>query len=193
MRAIRMFAFLFAVAPVIAQAQTKVLPATKIPAADIQERMRPRKAGELPNMRVLDSGGHNVGIGVLHRTQDQKQNTAVHFKVSEVYHIMKGSGTLVTGGTVVVLPAFEPTTMNLLLSGVRRTSTMPGVPSEYCLMSPAGIVFVSPTVMVQESGFSCPVIMRNSVVLPAPLGPMTPTMPPAGSLKVRSSIRRLSP
>ena len=101
MRAIRMFAFLFAVAPVIAHAQTKVLPATKIPAADIQERMRPRKAGELPNMRVLDSGGHNVGIGVLHRTQEQKQNTAVHFKVSEVYHIMKGSGTLVTGGTVV--------------------------------------------------------------------------------------------
>ncbi len=35
--------------------------------------------------------------------------------------------------------------------------------------------------------------MRNSVVLPAPFGPMTPTMPPGGSLKVRSSISRLSP
>jgi hypothetical protein len=32
------------------------------------------------------------------------------------------------------------------------------------------------------------VIIRNSVVLPAPFGPMTPTMPPGGSLKVRSSI-----
>lgn len=109
MRAIRIVTFLsfaFAAAAAIAQAQTKspqskILPATKIPAADIQERMRPRKPGELPNMRVLDSGGHNVGIGVLHRTQDQKQNTAVHFKVSEIYHIMKGSATLVTGGTVV--------------------------------------------------------------------------------------------
>ncbi len=36
------------------------------------------------------------------------------------------------------------------------------------------------------SGFSCPVIIRNSVVLPAPLGPITPTMPPRGSVKLRS-------
>ena len=35
--------------------------------------------------------------------------------------------------------------------------------------------------------------MRNSVVLPAPFGPITPTMPPGGSLKVRSSISSLSP
>ena len=47
--------------------------------------------------------------------------------------------------------------------------------------------------MLPASGFSWPVIMRNSVVLPAPFGPMTPTMPPGGSLKVRSSISRLSP
>ncbi len=41
-----------------------------------------------------------------------------------------------------------------------------------------------------ESGFSWPVIMRNSVVLPAPLGPMMPTMPPGGSLKDRPSIEQ---
>jgi len=33
----------------------------------------------------------------------------------------------------------------------------------------------------------------NSVVLPAPLGPMTPTMPPGGNLKERSSINSRSP
>jgi hypothetical protein len=41
--------------------------------------------------------------------------------------------------------------------------------------------------------FSWPTIMRNNVVLPTPFGPMTPTMPPGGSLKVRSSIRSVSP
>ena len=42
-------------------------------------------------------------------------------------------------------------------------------------------------------GLLLPVIIRNSVVLPAPLGPMTPTMPPRGSVKFRSSISSVSP
>src|SRR5919108_734435 len=46
---------------------------------------------------------------------------------------------------------------------------------------------------VPAAGCSCPVIIRNSVVLPAPLGPMTPTMPPGGSENDRSSMSRLSP
>jgi hypothetical protein len=46
---------------------------------------------------------------------------------------------------------------------------------------------------IAASGCSCPVSMRNSVDLPAPLGPITPTMPPGGSEKVRSSISSLSP
>ncbi len=40
---------------------------------------------------------------------------------------------------------------------------------------------------------SCPVMMLNSVDLPAPLGPITPTMPPGGSMKDRSSNSSLSP
>ena len=52
---------------------------------------------------------------------------------------------------------------------------------------------VSPTRSSPASGFSWPVIMRKSVVLPAPFGPMTPTMPPFGSEKLRSSISRFSP
>ena len=44
-----------------------------------------------------------------------------------------------------------------------------------------------------ESGFSWPVIILNRVDLPAPFGPMMPTMPPAGSLKERFSISIRSP
>src|SRR5215472_15214421 len=89
----------FLVTPVIADAQTKVLPAAAISAAQIQALMGPRTPNTLPNIRVVDAGGHNVGVGVLYRAEGQTQNTAVHLKVSEVYHVMKGSGTLVTGGT----------------------------------------------------------------------------------------------
>lgn len=88
-------------APVLAGAQTKELPAATISAAEIQALMGPRKPNTLPNIRVVDAGGHHVGVGVLYRAEGQTQNTAVHSKVSEVYHVMKGSGTLVTGGTVV--------------------------------------------------------------------------------------------
>jgi mannose-6-phosphate isomerase-like protein (cupin superfamily) len=104
MREMRIAALLsaaFVVTPVMADAQSKVLPATDISAAEIQALMGPRKPNTLPNIRVVDAGGHNVGVGVLYRAEGQVQNTAVHFKVSEVYHVMKGSGTLVTGGTVV--------------------------------------------------------------------------------------------
>jgi len=91
----------FVFTPVIASAQTKVLPAIDIPAAQIQALIGPRKAGALPNIRVVDAGGHNVGIGVLYRVEGQTQNAAVHLKVSEVYHVMKGAGTLITGGALV--------------------------------------------------------------------------------------------
>ena len=104
MRAMSIVAFLsavFAVTPGIGGAQSKALPAASIPAAEIQALMAPRKPGALPNIRVVDAGGHHVGVGVLYRAEGETQNTAVHFKVSEVYHVMKGSGTLVTGGTVV--------------------------------------------------------------------------------------------
>jgi mannose-6-phosphate isomerase-like protein (cupin superfamily) len=104
MREMSSVAFLsavFVVTPVIADAQTKVLPATDIPAAEIQALIGPRKPNTLPNIRVVDAGGHNVGVGVLYRAEGQTQNAAVHLKVSEVYHVMKGAGTLVTGGTLV--------------------------------------------------------------------------------------------
>ena len=52
---------------------------------------------------------------------------------------------------------------------------------------------VAPTRSVPLSGFSCPTSIRKSVVLPAPLGPMMPTMPPGGSRKERFSKSTLSP
>ena len=45
----------------------------------------------------------------------------------------------------------------------------------------------------RASGCSSPAIIRKSVVLPAPFGPITPTIPPGGSEKVMSSTSRRSP
>ena len=115
-RAIMTAAFLwavFAVTPPVANAQTKALPAVDIPASAIQDRLRPRKPGELPNLRVVDAGGHNVGVGVLYRAEGDKQTAALHYKVSEVYHVLRGSATFVTGGTLVNAKVREAKSMEV--------------------------------------------------------------------------------
>src|SRR5229473_4309114 len=106
------FAFLFALSaagPVVATAQraastAKPLPATYVSAADIQANLNaaPNSAtNPQPNIRVVDAGGYNVAVGVIHRPQTPPGVSAVHFKVTEIYHVMDGAGTLVTGGTMV--------------------------------------------------------------------------------------------
>lgn len=56
-------------------------------------------------VKVVDLGDTNVAVGILHR--DAVENNGgpprgiVHALVTEVYYIVSGSGTLVTGGTIV--------------------------------------------------------------------------------------------
>ena len=75
-----LLAFLFvlsAVSPKVARAQQAAppaspLPATYVSAADIQANLNgaPNSAtNPLPNIRVVDAGGYNVAVGVIHRPQ----------------------------------------------------------------------------------------------------------------------------
>src|SRR6202521_1504162 len=92
-----------AVAPQAASPTTS-LPATYVSAADIQANLSaaPNSAtNPLPNIRVVDAGGYNVAVGVIHRPQTPPGVVAVHFKVTEIYHVTDGAATLVTGGTMV--------------------------------------------------------------------------------------------
>ena len=78
--------------------------ATYIALADVQATVnRSPQAGinPQPNIRVVDAGGYNVAVGAIHRGQSPLGGAAVHYKVSEIYHVMDGSGTLVTGGTML--------------------------------------------------------------------------------------------
>jgi mannose-6-phosphate isomerase-like protein (cupin superfamily) len=107
-----LLAFLFALfaaapnaaAPQNAASAANSLPATYVSAADIQANLTaaPNSAtNPLPNIRVVDAGGYNVAVGVIHRPQTPPGVVAVHYKVTEIYHVTDGAATLVTGGTVV--------------------------------------------------------------------------------------------
>ena len=56
-------------------------------------------------VQVVDIGNSHVAVGVLFRdpivANDEPVRGIVHTRVSEVYYITKGSGVLVTGGTLL--------------------------------------------------------------------------------------------
>ena len=86
-----------------AMAGTKATSATYVPAADVEATLAkapPDAVSDQP-IRMVDAGGYNVGVAVVSRPKNSKQGAPVeHDKVTEIYHVIAGSGTLVTGGTL---------------------------------------------------------------------------------------------
>ena len=77
--------------------------ATDITAADVQTVITAPTGGGDRQMKVVDMGKYNVSVGVLRRgkTNPGAPVGAInHTQVTEVYYIVSGSGTLLTGGTV---------------------------------------------------------------------------------------------
>jgi mannose-6-phosphate isomerase-like protein (cupin superfamily) len=87
----------------LAQGVATPIPATDVTAAQIQATVQQEIATSTTDMpiRTVDAGGHNVGIGVVHRAKGFKGFAASHDKVTEVYQVLEGSGILVTGGTMI--------------------------------------------------------------------------------------------
>ena len=53
-------------------------------------------------IRVVDVGGYKIGVYGVFRPKSVKQDAVLHeTRVSEVYQMLDGAGTLVTGGTLV--------------------------------------------------------------------------------------------
>jgi mannose-6-phosphate isomerase-like protein (cupin superfamily) len=77
--------------------------ATDITAAEIQTVLNAPTGGGDRQMKVVDIGKYNVSVGVLHRgktTPGAPVGAINHEHVTEVYYVISGTGTLVTGGTV---------------------------------------------------------------------------------------------
>jgi mannose-6-phosphate isomerase-like protein (cupin superfamily) len=111
-------------------AQTPSIPATDVTHSDIQRFIDALPADVVSDkpIRVVDAGGYHVGVFGVLRPHTVQQPAVLHqTKVTEIYYILAGSGTLVTGGT---LPDPHPLagSSNTLASpridgGVSRTVT----------------------------------------------------------------------
>jgi len=108
------FAFIFALAiPSGFRAQTKSpvphLPrgtATDISSAEVQALVQKSAADRVSDqaIRVVNvNGEYNISIGVVHRSKTSGKDAPggiEHNQITEVYHVIEGNGTLVTGGTL---------------------------------------------------------------------------------------------
>src|SRR5579864_87171 len=79
-------------------------PATDVTAADIQTFLKALPRGEVSDrpIRVVDVGGYRVGVYGVYRPKASVQEAILHeTTVTEVYQMLDGVGTLVTGGNLV--------------------------------------------------------------------------------------------
>lgn len=76
--------------------------ATYVPNEEIQEYFaRAKNAVVDQQVRAVDAGKTNIDIGVVYRGRiTGTPNVAEHDQVSEVYHVIEGTGTLVTGSDI---------------------------------------------------------------------------------------------
>ena len=98
-------------------------PATYISNEELQAYLKRAIAKNLIDQQVrsVDIGKSGVAVGMVHRTkldQAQPNSVAEHDHVSEVYHIISGSATLVTGPDLVNAERRPATNENVrLLNG----------------------------------------------------------------------------
>src|SRR5262245_19288800 len=109
---LNVLAILFLLSTVTAvEAQTPVAhsprgTATDVPDGDIKATVQ--KAAATPvsdqQLKVVGiNGEYNVGVGVVRRAKTVGRDPGggiEHSQITEVYHVIEGNGTLVTGGTI---------------------------------------------------------------------------------------------
>jgi mannose-6-phosphate isomerase-like protein (cupin superfamily) len=112
MNIVKLVGLVFVIAAMAAAAQEReyaptctMCPGTYIPNSEIQAYVKRAIANQLTDQQVrqVDIGKANVGVAVVHRGKinNPNANVAEHDLVSEVYHVISGSATLVLGPDLV--------------------------------------------------------------------------------------------
>jgi mannose-6-phosphate isomerase-like protein (cupin superfamily) len=136
-------AVLFAQADTSTQGRKPPVIATDIPAADVQAVLNAPSVIADRLITAVDMGDYNVGVGALRRgptTAGAPVGAINHEQITEVYYIVKGTGTLLTGGTVTgahktmadndegkaILPVVGPSNQGTFSKPAQRRKVGPG-------------------------------------------------------------------
>jgi quercetin dioxygenase-like cupin family protein len=102
----------------------------------VLESMNPDGVSD-QQVKVVDIGDYNVAVGILHRSGKAKQTAIAHSEITEIYYVIAGAGTFVTGGTMnqpaqvaadgsVVKVLVGPSTTGATISGGESRRIGPG-------------------------------------------------------------------
>ncbi len=122
----------FAMVGMFAAETSHTAPAIYITGDDIQATLKKAPADSVTDqaIRTITVGNLNVGLGVVHRSAKAAQTAIMHDELTEIYHVLSGSGTLVTGGSLVKperFPADSATVKDLAGPSWRGTVLENGV------------------------------------------------------------------
>src|ERR1700760_4631262 len=92
--------------PTDPQPTCPMCPGTYIPSAELERYTQKAIAEKLIDQQVrdIDIGKARIGIGMVHRGRLEKpspDSVAEHDQISEVYHVISGTATLVLGPDIV--------------------------------------------------------------------------------------------
>jgi mannose-6-phosphate isomerase-like protein (cupin superfamily) len=92
-----------AAAPLYAPGVNYLLPSVVVTAEEIEATKKEMLANKTIDVaiRMAETGGPRVGVSLVYRVKGPGNAPVVHDYVSEVYQILEGSGTLVTGGKMI--------------------------------------------------------------------------------------------
>ena len=81
-----------------------------ISADDILATIENAPAGRVSDQQIrhVDAGGHNVGVGLVRRPPTTTLGAIQHHNQTEVYYVVSGRGTMVTGGELTNARALDP-------------------------------------------------------------------------------------
>lgn len=111
----------------------------------VLESMNPDGVSD-QQIKVVDIGAYNVAVGILHRSGKAKQTAIAHSDITEIYYVLAGAGTFVTGGTMTGATAVAPegTVVKVLVGPSTTGATIEGGQSRR--IGPGDVIIVPPGV-----------------------------------------------
>src|SRR5262245_6034199 len=134
-------------AVVLAQGAKPPVIATDITAAEVQSVINYPTGGGDRLMKAVDMGTYNVGVGVLRRGPTKPGapvGAIMHQQITEVYYVVSGSGTLLTGGTVTNAAQAAADSGIVRVAGGPSAQGTVKVPAQRRKVSAGDIVIIPP-------------------------------------------------